>query len=81
MQALIGVLIDIAAATVAIHALPGAASGIALMLLFNVGAAALFLPLRTGIAIGRVRGRRADPRIPVERGRRRALRRGSRPSC
>src|SRR5918993_13097 len=49
MQALVGIVVDITAAALAIHALPDAASGIALMLLFNVGAAALFLPLRYGL--------------------------------
>lgn len=48
-QALAGVTVDIAAATLAVHALPASASGIALMLLFNIGAAALFLPLRYGL--------------------------------
>jgi len=55
-QALLGVVVDIAAATLAIHALPGAASGIALMLLFNVGAAALFLPMRFGLGIAGLAG-------------------------
>lgn len=56
VQALVGVLVDIAAATLAMHALPSAASGVALMLLFNVGAAALFLSMRTGIAIAAFAG-------------------------
>ncbi len=47
--ALIGVLFDIAVAAVATHAAPEAASGIALMLVFNIGAAALLLPLLTGM--------------------------------
>ena len=38
------VCIDIVAATLATHALPGATAGIAMMLLFNVSAAALLLP-------------------------------------
>ncbi len=38
------VCIDVAAATLATHALPGATAGIAMMLLFNVSAAALLLP-------------------------------------
>ncbi|MBJ6985309.1 ATP-binding protein [Luteimonas sp. MC1750] len=45
-----GVLIDIAVATLATHALPFAGPGIAMMLLFNVGAAALLLPLHLGLA-------------------------------
>jgi two-component system sensor histidine kinase PilS (NtrC family) len=48
-QVLIGTGIDILAATLAIHALPEATSGIALMLLFNIGSAALLLPLRFGL--------------------------------
>jgi len=48
-QALVGIGIDILAASLAIHALPVSSSGIALMLLFNVGAAALLLPLRLGL--------------------------------
>ena len=55
-QALWGVAMDILAATVATHALPGTASGIALMLMFNVGAAALFLPLRLGLGAAVVAG-------------------------
>ena len=55
-QALAGVLVDIAAATLAIHALPASASGIALMLLFNIGAAALFLPLRFGLGAAALAG-------------------------
>jgi len=55
-EALVGVLVDIAAATLAIHALPGAASGIALMLLFNVGAASLFLPLSLGLGAAGLAG-------------------------
>lgn len=51
VQAVVGVAVDILAAALAMHALPSAASGIALMLLFNVGAAALFVPMRGGLAI------------------------------
>ena len=50
-QVLLGVGIDIVAATLATHAMPAAASGIALLLLFNVGAAALLLRLRLGLAV------------------------------
>ena len=53
-QVLLGIGIDILASTLATYALPGAASGIAMMLLFNVGAAALFLPLRKGLTLGTV---------------------------
>lgn len=49
MPAFVGVLVDITVAVLATHAAPQVASGIALMLLFNVGAAALFLPLRMGL--------------------------------
>ena len=49
LQVLAGTLVDISAAALAIHALPGAASGISMMLLFNVGAAALLLPLRLAL--------------------------------
>jgi two-component system sensor histidine kinase PilS (NtrC family) len=49
-QVMFGTAIDIAAATLATHALPSAAPGIALMLLFNIGAAALLLPLRYGLS-------------------------------
>jgi two-component system sensor histidine kinase PilS (NtrC family) len=48
-QVMLGTLIDIVAATLAMHALPMASPGIALMLLFNIGAAALLLPLRYGL--------------------------------
>lgn len=50
-QVLIGIAVDIAVATIAIHALPSSSSGIAMMLLFNVGAAALLLPLRLGLGV------------------------------
>lgn len=39
------VLIDIVAATLLSHALPGASAGISMLLLFNIAAAALLLPL------------------------------------
>jgi two-component system sensor histidine kinase PilS (NtrC family) len=48
-QAVVGIAVDIVAATLAIHALPASGSGIALMLLFNVGAAALLVRLRLGL--------------------------------
>jgi len=54
--AVAGIVVDIAAATLAIHALPAAASGIALMLVFNVAAASLLLPLRFGLAGGALAG-------------------------
>jgi hypothetical protein len=46
---LLGTGIDILAAMLATHALPEAAAGIALLLLFNVGSAALLVPLRFGL--------------------------------
>jgi two-component system sensor histidine kinase PilS (NtrC family) len=48
-QVLLGTGIDILAAMLATHALPEAAAGIALLLLFNVGSAALLVPLRFGL--------------------------------
>lgn len=48
---LVGVGIDITVAAIAAHAVPQAASGVALMLLFNVGSAALLLPLRLGLGV------------------------------
>ena len=50
-QALVGVVVDIVVAAVATHAVPDAAAGISLMLVFNIGAAALLLPLRAGLGI------------------------------
>ena len=50
-QVVVGIAVDIAVATLAIHALPSSSSGIAMMLLFNVGAAALLLPLRLGLGV------------------------------
>lgn len=55
-QVLVGLVIDVVAGTLAIHALPPAASGIALMLVFNVAATALLLPLRHGLAAGALAG-------------------------
>jgi two-component system sensor histidine kinase PilS (NtrC family) len=50
MQTLVGVVCDVAVAALAIHAMPDVGPGIAMMLLFNVGAAALLLPLRLGMS-------------------------------
>lgn len=47
----VGTAIDIAAATLAMHALPAASPGIAMLLLFNIGAAGLLLPLRYGLGL------------------------------
>lgn len=46
-----GTCLDILAATMATHALPEVDAGIAMMLLFNVAAAAMLLPLRYGLAV------------------------------
>ena len=51
LQALAGIGVDIVASALAVHALPTAASGVAMMLLFNVGAAGLMLPLRIGLPV------------------------------
>lgn len=51
---LFSVSIDIVAATLAAHALPDASAGIAMMLLFNVAAAAMLLRLRYGMALAAV---------------------------
>ncbi len=48
---LISVAVDIAVAALATHALPAATAGIAMMLLFNVSAAALLLPPRMGYGV------------------------------
>ncbi len=50
-QVATGVAGDILVTALAMHALPSLASSIAMMLLFNVGAAALLLPLRRGLAV------------------------------
>jgi two-component system sensor histidine kinase PilS (NtrC family) len=50
-MAFIGVCVDILVAGAATYALPEATAGIAMMLLFNVSAAALLLPMRLGVGI------------------------------
>ena len=55
-MAMLGIGVDIAASLLAMHALPSAASGIAMMLLFNVGAAALLLPLRVSLGVAALAG-------------------------
>ncbi|MBS0229029.1 MAG: PAS domain-containing sensor histidine kinase [Proteobacteria bacterium] len=50
VHAAIGISVDIIAAAMAIGVMPGLASGVAMMLLFNIGAAALLLPLAVGMA-------------------------------
>ena len=48
---LVGVCTDIVVAFLVTHAIPEAGPGIALMLVFNLGAAALFLRLQAGLAV------------------------------
>ena len=50
--ALVGVAGDLFFGMIAMHAVPAAGVGIALMLMFNVGAAALLLPTRLAAAVG-----------------------------
>ncbi len=67
-----GACIDILAATLATHALPPVAAGIAMMLLFNVAAAAILLPLRYGMTVAGLSQPGAYHGIPlVKRGQRR----------
>ena len=49
-HAIAGMAIDITVVVLATHAMPGAGPGIALMLVFNLAAAALFVPLRWAMA-------------------------------
>ncbi|QZN80260.1 PAS domain-containing sensor histidine kinase [Stenotrophomonas sp. DR822] len=46
-----GVLLDIVAASLLAHALPGASAGISMSLLFNIAAAATLLPLSWGLVL------------------------------
>jgi two-component system sensor histidine kinase PilS (NtrC family) len=48
---LVGVAIDILVASFIAHAVPSVTSGVALMLLFNVGSASLLLSLRMGLGV------------------------------
>jgi two-component system sensor histidine kinase PilS (NtrC family) len=50
-QALVGFAVDVVVATLITHAVPGAAPGVAMMLLFNVGAAALLVGLPLAMAV------------------------------
>src|SRR3546814_6087393 len=50
-QACVGVGVDIIVAALITHAVPGAAPGVAMMLLFNVGAAALLVPLPLAMSV------------------------------
>ena len=49
--ALVGVCVDIVVAVLITYALPEATAGIAMLLLFNVAAAALLLPFRLGVGM------------------------------
>lgn len=53
-NALAGITTDLFFGLLAIHAIPAAGAGIALMLMFNVGAAALLLPARYGLGAAMV---------------------------
>lgn len=53
-QTLTGIAADLFFGLLAMHAMPAAGTGIALMLLFNVGAAALLLPPRYGLGAAAV---------------------------
>lgn len=53
-QAFAGICCDLLFGLLAIHALPVAGTGIALMLMFNIGAAALLLPPRLGLGAAMV---------------------------
>ncbi|MGO3128161.1 MAG: sensor histidine kinase [Luteimonas sp.] len=50
-HAAVGVSVDIAVATLITHAVPEVAPGIAMLLLFNIGAASLFLSLRASLLV------------------------------
>ncbi|WP_245815760.1 sensor histidine kinase [Luteimonas chenhongjianii] len=50
-HATVGVGVDIAVATLITHAAPEVAPGIAMLLLFNIGAASLFLDFRTSLLV------------------------------
>lgn len=54
LQALTGVAFDLFFGILAVYALPGARAGIVLMLMFNVGAASLLVPMRVGLGIAAV---------------------------
>lgn len=54
LQALIGIAFDLFFGVLAVYAMPDTRAGIALMLMFNVGAAALLLPARLGLGIAAV---------------------------
>ncbi|GAA3915995.1 HAMP domain-containing sensor histidine kinase [Luteimonas lutimaris] len=55
-QACVGVGVDIIVAALITHAIPGVAPGVAMMLLFNVGAAALLVPLPLAMSVAAAAG-------------------------
>jgi len=55
-QAAVGLGIDLIAGLGAIHLLPGFESGIALLLVVNIGAGALLMPLRAGLIFATIAG-------------------------
>ena len=54
VQAMVGLGCDVAIAAIATYAMPSAGPGIAMMLLFNIGAASLLMPLRWGLSAAAV---------------------------
>jgi two-component system, NtrC family, sensor histidine kinase PilS len=54
LQALIGIAFDLFFGVLAVYAMPNTRAGIVLMLMFNVGAAALLLPARFGLGIAAI---------------------------
>ncbi|GAB3098085.1 sensor histidine kinase [Lysobacter terrae] len=54
LQALIGIAFDLFFGVLAVYSMPGTRAGIVLMLMFNVGAAALLLPARLGLSIAAI---------------------------
>src|SRR3546814_6185934 len=50
-QAALGLIVDIAAAVTAVYAISGITTGVSLLLVFNIAAAALFLSLRSSLML------------------------------
>lgn len=50
-QAALGLIVDIAAAVIAVYAISGITTGVSLLLVFNIAAAALFLSLRSSLLL------------------------------
>ena len=53
---IVGICIDVLVASLVAHAAPSATAGVALMLLFHVGASSLLLPLRAALGIAVLAG-------------------------